>query len=248
MGQGTENNGKSSRGVFEPTYYSRLRIKNESRTLSISYRSGLMILSIEEVDKNNGFKSEELINIHLSPIKSHMLVDQINALLAYRNGDELDPSKGFGVNAGMNEKISFIAFSTNPNKEIIITIGKFNGEGVIVEAEEFKLNKDYNYSLEWDNLESNSLSKVYDNDADIIMLRNAIADFSRTSNGAAGYNVADVARYDNGRVERRFDEIFDKLGIERRTNGGNRSFSNNNFLSNASSRQTSLDEVENLLD
>ena len=36
MAIGTENNGKSSRGVFEPTYYSRLRIKNESRTLSIS--------------------------------------------------------------------------------------------------------------------------------------------------------------------------------------------------------------------
>ena len=82
------------------------------------------------------------------------------------------------------------------------------------------------------------------------MLKNAIEDFSRTSNGAVGYAVADMARWDTHRMNKRIDQIFDKLGIERQnySNGSNKG--SNNFLDNASSSSRSttllLRNVKNL--
>ena len=84
--------------------------------------------------------------------------------------------------------------------------------------------------------------------ADLIILRNAIADFSRSMSGASAYAVADLTRYDMGRINKRIDQVFDKLGIERMTYGGNRNYNNgNNFLDNASSKSTSIEEIEDLI-
>lgn len=248
---GYQSNGsQNSNKAYEATYYSRLRFKNKNDMLTINYRSGLMILDLGSVG-SEGFKFNSAIQIYLSPTKAHMLVDQINAFLKYRAGDDIDPARGFGVNTGMGEKVSFIAFSTDADKIIYINIGKFDGNGVITESYRFALNHEYNYSLEWSDVNANKLSRVFDEEVEISMLKNAIEDFSRTSNGAVGYAVADMARWDTHRLNRRIDQIFDKLGIERQSyggNGGNRG--SNNFLDNASSssRSTSLEEMEDLLE
>ena len=81
---------------------------------------------------------------------------------------KIDPNKAFGVNAGMNEKVSYIGISTNDDKENIITIGKFDQNGVITESDQFKFIKDYNYALDWNDITSNDLSKVYKNDVELV--------------------------------------------------------------------------------
>lgn len=248
-----QNNGsQNSNKAYEATYYSRLRLKNKNDMINVSYRSGLMILDLGSVG-SEGFKFNSAIQIFLSPTKAHLLVDQINAFLKYRAGDDIDPARGFGVNTGMGEKVSFIAFSTDADKIIYITIGKFDGQGTITESYRFALNHEYNYALEWEDVIANKLYRVFDEDVEITMLKNAIEDFSRTSNGAVGYAVADMARWDAHRMNKRIDQIFDKLGIERQ-NYSNSNYNNrgsNNFLDNASSsssRTTSLEEMEDLLE
>ena len=218
IGDGSNNN--NSNKVYEATYYSRLRLSRvDGLGMSITYRSGLMILEINKLE--DGFKTTPIISIFLSPIKAGMLAGQIKTLLNYRATEKkIDPNKAFGVNAGMGEKITFIGFSTDSDKKIYCTIGKFD-----------------------------SLEKVYKDDVEIGMLIQAFEDVSRSASGALGYGTLDLNRYEANREHRRLDQVMDKLGIERRSSGsgsyGNRG--DNNFLSNASSKSTSVEEIEDLL-
>lgn len=253
IGSDYENNNGSSNGgyqsrVYDNDYYSRLKIKNANQTLSIIYGAGLMKITISTYDQAAG-ATNDLITIHLSPIKANLLAAEIDELLKNIEEGNIDPSKGFGVNAGMNEKITYIAFSADVDKHIYATIGKFSGNsGEIVEAYKFEFNFDYIHALEWNDIDSNDLVKVYDNLAEINMLRNAIYDFSRASNGAYGYSVADITRYDRARADRRMDQVFDRLGIERKT-GGNGSYNRqqSSFLNNSSSKSTTVDDIGDLL-
>ena len=65
--------------------------------------------------------------------------------------------------------------------------------------------------------------------------------------GAYGYSAFDINRYEQNKVNRRIDQIFDALGIERQSYGGNKSFTQNNFLNNTTSKSTSYEEIEDLL-
>lgn len=248
MGIGDSTNSNFNK-IYDPTYYSRLTLKNsDSKRLSISYRSGLMILEIgKSIGTGDSFKVETEETIYLSPMKAHILANQINSFIEYKKAGDIDPKKAFGVNAGMGEKVTYIAFSADTDGSNVITIGKFDGKGVIVESASFRMSIDFNYALNWDDLSANNLTKVFDNDAEIIMLRNAIADFSRSMSGAYGYSAFDINRYEQNKANRRIDQIFDALGIERQSYGGNKSFSQNNFLNNTTSKSTSYEEIEDLL-
>jgi hypothetical protein len=248
MGIGDSTNSNFNK-IYDPTYYSRLTLKNsDSKRLSISYRSGLMILEIgKSIGSGDSFKVETEETIYLSPMKAHILTNQINSFIEYKKAGNIDPKKAFGVNAGMGEKVTYIAFSADTDGSNVITIGKFDGKGVIVESASFRMSIDFNYALNWDDLAANNLTKVFDNDAEIIMLRNAIADFSRSMSGAYGYSAFDINRYEQNKANKRIDQIFDALGIERQNYGGNKSFSQNNFLNNTSSKSTSYEEIEDLL-
>lgn len=248
MAIGDNNSGNQENGnkPYDPTYYARFRFsRNNDLSMSISYRSGLMIVEINKLEE--GFKSSALESIYLSPIKAAMLAGQIDAFLKYREEDSIDPGKAFGVPAGMGEKITYIGFSTDENKNIFCTIGKFNGNGEIIESARYQFAMDYNYALEWENIEANELEKIYYNNVEIDVLKQALLDFSRSSTGALGYGTLDLNRYESQRESRRMDQVFDKLGIERRTYGGGNRGGSNNFLSNASSKSMSMDDVEDLL-
>jgi len=247
----SNGNNQSNNKAYENTYYSRIRFKNGDKQINYNFHSGLLQLEAGTIDNNNGFKFEAAATIYLSVMKAHLLVSQIDTFLAYREAGEIDPNKAFGVTAGMGEKISFIGFSTDENKKIYITIGKFDGTGAITESFKYEFANDYHYALEWNDITANDIIKVYDNTAEVIVFRNLIADFARNMNGAVAYSVADTTRYDLSRMNRRVDQIFDRLGIERQqyNGGGNRNYGNNNFLSNASStsKSTSYEDVEDLL-
>jgi hypothetical protein len=254
MAIGDFNNGSSNSGYqnnkpYENTYYSRVRFKNGERQLNISYHSGLMQIDMGYISQTDGFKFNKETSVYISPNKALLLADQISAFLAYRESDNIDPVKAFGVNTGMGEKVSFIGFSTDSDKKIYVTIGKFDGTGVITEKFRFEFANDYHFGIEWNNIEENDIVKVFNNDLEIKMLQQALVDFSRAMVGASAYGVVDLARWDTHRMNKRVDQIFDKLGIERTTYNNNKSAGTNNFLSGAasSSKSTSLEDVEDLL-
>jgi hypothetical protein len=251
IGDGYSNNENgNNRTLYDQTYYSRFSIRNDNKQLSLWFRSGLMVLELNEIDKIT-YKRTPIGNIYLSPTKAQMFVGEINKFREYRNSDKIKENVAFGVTGGMKEKVSYVGLHTNKDKDIFLTIGKFDENGKIVEANTIKFNKDYNYSIEWEDISKMKLERVFDNDIELNMLQSAIAEFAKNMSGSAGYAAADLTRYDHARIMRKMDPIYDKLGIDRRSygNNGSRNFGND-FLSNTntSSKSTTIEEVANLLE
>ena len=94
MAIGDGNNYGNQENKYDPTYYSRFRFaRNNELGMSISYRSGLMILEINKLD--DGFKSSPVESIYLSPTKAAMLSGQLDKFLKYRDGDDISLMKVF---------------------------------------------------------------------------------------------------------------------------------------------------------
>lgn len=252
-GNTNNNNGSNGNKLFENTYYSRLRFKSKDAPLSLgfSFRSGLLIMEISEL--KDGFKYEPLEGIYLSPTKAGLFAKEIEKFREYLNQGDIIPGKAFGVNAGMAEKISYVGIHANENKDIMLTIGKFDGEGNILEQATFTFNKEYHFALEWENIETMDVAKSYNDMVEIDQLYYIMKDFARSMNGVIGYSVADIARFDQARILKKMDPIFDKLGIERYSGNGSSYSGNrsNNFLDNTGSTQsehTSFDNIEGLME
>lgn len=251
-----DNNGSSNRNYqgnkpYENTYYPRIRFKNGNRQVTINYHSGLMQIEVGTVSDTDGFKFNSEATVHLSPFKASMLADRITDFLKYMESGDVDPKVAFGVNTGMGEKVSFIGFSTDGTK-IFMTVGKFDGTGAVIEKSRYEFAFDYNYALEWSDIDANNLSKVYDNLLEIKTLQKMIADFARGMYGGLAYGTLDMGRWDIHRFNKRIDQVFDKLGIERQQFGNsNRSFGSNNFLDGAgsisSSKSATYEDLEDLL-
>ena len=239
------DNGNNKR-LYDNTFYSRLRLKNDNAklALSYSYRSGLLIIEASEIKQ--GFQYEAIESIYISPTKALIFSKEIDKFKEYLEGSKIDSNKAFGITTGMGEKVSYIGLSADSNKHIFVTIGKIDGSGNIINAVTVPFNNEYHYSVEWDNIEAMDLSKVYYEDIELIQFQNMITDFARSMSGAYAYSVLDLGRYEIAGIKNKMDPIYDKLGIEKRSFGGNRSYGENNFLSNASSRSnsTSLDDIE----
>jgi len=238
-------NGGDQKKLFEQTYYSRLRFKNEteSNSLNISYNAGLLKIGIDQM--LDGFKYDNKITISLSPTKSRILVEQLAALEEYIAAGKINDNVAFGVNAGMKEKVTFIAFHVNPEDNgIIITIGTFDNAGKIIDRYDYRCRTQYHYGLTWSNLDSNKLDKTFYDNTEYESIKSTIVDFARFMNGAAAYSVADLTRYDSARILNKMNPIYDALHIER-YNGGGKSFQQNSFLNNSgASSGRSIDQIE----
>lgn len=250
IGDFGSNNSSNRNTIWNPTCYSRYRFKNDNLSLDTSFNNGLMKMEINEFADG---KPVPKIAIYLSPIKALLLAEQIVSFVDYRdNTKKIDTKVAFGVNAGMGEKVTYIGFSTDEDKKNYITIGKFNGEGVIIESYKFQLQQDYHYALDWTNIESNEINKNYKNDMELTMIKNMLVDFGRSMSGANAYSYMDANRYEANRASGRIDLILDKLGIDRKSNysGSSNYNSSNNFLNNAqgsASKSTSIDDIEDYL-
>lgn len=256
---GNNNSGSSNNKQTDTTYYSRFKIRSKDgkRSLGLTFWSGLMILDINDVDNNNGFKVTSLETIRLSPTKAKILASELRAFKEYMKQDKIDPNKAFGVNSGLGNEVPYIGFSAmdDEDRTVVITIGKINGSGNILSSQSLVLdNNEYLYALEWNNLAKMDVERVQYTHLELDMIIDALTDFGNHMNGALAYSVLDLGRYDNVRMNRRFDAIYDKLGIEKYTPGqGGRNGGTNNFLSNLStsnkaSTSRSLDDIEGLLD
>ena len=242
---GNENN--SNKKLYESTYYSRLRVKNDDAKLSLSYsyKSGLLVIEASEIKQ--GFQYEVLESVFISPTKALLFSKEIDKFKEYIAGSKIDPKKAFGITTGMGEKVSYIGFSADKDKHIFITLGKIDGSGNITNSVTVPFNTEYHYSVEWDNIETMDISKVYHEDIELIQFQNMVTDFARSMSGAMAYSVMDLGRFEIAGIKGKMDPIYDKLGIERRTFNNNRSYGGeNNFLSNAksTSNSTSFDDIE----
>lgn len=249
---GGNSNENGGRKFYDSSYYPRMRIrKDQEKTgLSFEYKSGLLQVKILEINPDGFSYNTDTPKgiIYLSPMKATLLAQQLRIFKDYLNGDDIDPNKAFGVNGGMGEKISFIAFHADKEKNIIITIGKFDNNGKIIESTDTYLNKDYHYALEWNNLQEMDVTRVFNNDVELNQLLHMFEDFGRFMNGAAAYAQADLTRFDNVRILNKMDPIYDKLGIERMSRNGNfKPRQNNNFLSNTgTSESKSYQDIQDM--
>ena len=258
---GDYSNNNNSNKQSDTTYYSRFKVRSVDgkRSFGFSFWSGLLIVEINDVDTSSGgFKVNALETIRLSPNKAKMLAYELRLLKNYIKESKVDPNRAFGVSSGLGTEVPYIGFSSmnNEDRTIVITIGKINGEGRIVSSQSFPLdNNEYLYALEWKDINTMDVERNQYNHLELDMIIDILDDFGTHMNGALAYSVLDLGRYDQFRMNKKFDQIFDKLGIEKYT-GGNRSYNNsgsNNFLSNLasnnrSSNSTSLDDLEDLLD
>ena len=256
-GNGNSNNNQKN---TETTYYSRMRFrtKDNKRMLSCSFWSGLMILSIDDVDINNGFKPNQLELIRLSANKAKILYMELKALKEYINNSKtIDPNKAFGVSAGLGNETPYIGFSVKEdddlNRILCVTIGKINNNGDILSAQTMVFdNHEYTCGLEWNDISHMDVVSVQYTNIELDIIMDALYAFSTNMNGALAYSIYDLGRYDANRTNKKFDAIFDKLGIEKI--GSNRSYGSsggNSFLNNLSAKNstpTSLDELGELLD
>lgn len=249
---GNNNSGNSNNNkLFENTYYSRLRMRSSETKLALTptFNSGLLKLEISEIKE--GFKYEKVISISLSPTKARLLAAEIEKFKAYYIEGNIIPGKAYGVNAGMNDKVTYIGFHATTERHILVTIGKFDGNGNIVEATTIPLNVDYHFALEWSDINNMDINKVYNDTLELDQLHDLLEDFGRHMNGAIAYSVADLTRYDNARILGKMDPIYDKLGIERKSSNGNGNYESrsNSFLENSgrvNSSKTTIEDVEDL--
>lgn len=242
----TNNSDSGNKKLYESTYYSRLRVKNDDAklALSYSYRSGLLIVEASEIKE--GFHYEVIESVFISPTKALIFAKEIDKFKEYLAGSKIDSKKAFGITTGMGEKVSYIGFSADKDKHIFLTLGKIDGSGNITNAVTAPFNSEYHFSVEWDNIETMDLSKVYYEDIELIQFQNMIIDFARSMSGAVAYSVMDLGRFEIAGIKGKMDPIYDKLGIERRSFNSNKSYGENNFLSNAkaTSNATSFDDIE----
>lgn len=241
MAVGDFNNTNERKKVYDNTYYSRFRIKNAETklVLGVQFSGGLLNLTIDE--QQEGFKYETIQKISLSPYKAKMMGYEITKFKEYLNGT-IKENVAFGVPAGMGEKVSYIGIHANKDKVPMLTIGKFDNDGNIIDQATITFNKNYYFGLEWKDISINKVDKTYYNELELDMFERLINDFANNMNGAIAYSVADLTRYDNARILGKMDPIMDKLGIERRYMNNNRS-SSNNFLNSTQSTTKSIDDI-----
>ena len=237
----------------EYAYYPRLKFKREETAINYEFQGGLLKFKIVKKNSDNfSYDTEHpLAAISLSPTKAVLLTEQIKLFRNYIVTEKkIDPNKAWGVNGGMGEKISYIAFHATTDKHIIVDIGKFDNNGRVIESASHELNFEYHYALEWNNLKEMDITRVFNNMIELNQILATVEDFGRYMNGALAYSVADTTRYDLGRVLGKLDPVYDKLGIERVNNGSNyKPRGNNNFLSNTGTSQSkSYDSIQDMLE
>ena len=249
IGDFNTNERNNSKKLFESTYYSRLRFKNPNSNLALgfTFKSGLLVIEISQLDSSNGFNYTSLQSINVSPTKAKIFAGQIETFKEYYKEGNITPGRAFGINAGMGEKVSYIGIHADTNKDIFVTIGKIDNEGQILEHSTFTMNRNYHYGLEWNDINAMSLVKTYYDNIELDQFHDIVNQFANYMNGAIAYSAFDLGRYEINRLSKKIDPIYDKLGIERYNSNGNKG-GTNNFLNNAgtNSNHISSDDIDEL--
>ena len=240
--------------IYENTYYSRLRFRDYDKklVLGFKFRSGMLVAEISQ-EKDN-FQYDSLVDIFITSTKAKILLNEIQRFEDDIATGIATPDKGYGINAGLGDIVSVLAFHTTESGGKAVLIGKVDGNGSYTKSVDYVFNSnDFHYGLEWNNISNMEVSKKYYNDTEYELFKDAVRQFSEHSSGASGYAVADITKYDYRAILNKMNPIFDKLGIERTNNrngSGNGASSNNYFMNSPESRGSthkSYDEVDDEL-
>jgi len=258
MAIGSDYNGNSSndsKQSKDTTYYSRFKIrsKDQKRSFGLTFWSGFMVFEINDVDTSNGYHVNALETIRLSSNKARILAGELRQLKEYMKQPKVDPNKAFGVSSGLGDPVPYIGFSVdnNPERTVSIIIGKINGSGSIVSSQTFVVDNDeYLYALEWNNISKMDVERVQYDHLELDVIIDTLDDFAKHMSGALAYSIFDLGKYDNIKLNKRFDAIYDKLGIGKFVPQSSGSRSSNNFLNNLASnnRTSNSGSLDDLMD
>lgn len=260
MGLGDAGNYNSSnsgngqrRGLYEQTYYSRTRFKNNDSGLQLGfqYRSGMLVVDISKAKTGGDFGYDSVASIFITHTKAHILLNRIEEFEKYIADGGKDPEVGFCINAGMGEKVTVLILHVTKDGGRAILIGKIDGEGNMSDSADFEFKKDWQYAIKYNNISSKKFEREFLDDIEWNEFCETIQEFAKASNGAIGYTVADITRFDTQRILNKMNPIYEKLGIETGFNRNNNYGSNkNNFFSNmdnggnqGTSNHKSMDDV-----
>ncbi len=250
---------------FDSTYYSRTNFINykENMRVNVTYSSGMIKLTIATAQgtSDNGMSNwEDQITVSITGTKAHLL---LNALAEYEKAIEentITLSQSWGIVTGMSDIQTILMFHLNKvNSTKAFSICSIDAAGTVLKRFTYNFPDDQDFHIDWSNFDTMKNDKVYDSDLQYKMLKETIAEFARTSNGAAGYTTVDLARYDINAIRNNITAIGENLGvIQPRQNNFNRNtsggyFNNNNNQNTANhtsgnSQHKSLDEIQSEFD
>ena len=255
LGDNTNNRKQN----YEETYYSRLKFTNyeDKKMVSFSYWKGFLKICINNVKESGvGVEYDEIAAIHLSPTKAHILKEQ---LIYFRNmEDSATTNKSFGVDTGIGETKNFIAIgntasSTENDAQRVLSIGKVDINGNLLEGNEFNFNHQYHFGIEWSNLQAMECTTNYNDNTELDMLIILLEQYVIAMTGATAYSVMDLGRFNNSRINTKIELVMNKLGIETKSSkqASSESYFNKNGLGAASpennnrarSQRTSIDDI-----
>lgn len=220
---GSQQQQQNNRGLYEQTYYSRLRFKNEADKLQVgfSFWKGTLKLSVTEIpksyDNSGAAKVDELAYIHLSPTKALMMSHIVQEYI-----DDPNKSEPRGVNTGASDVQGLIAIGRE-NGVPYLVIAKVDANGAFLQQQRFNFNNDYNYDLTFSDINKLMFSKSYDNTIELKLFQQILKDYASSSNGAFGYATWDIARYEQAKQANTIWKIAEKVGVERSGGSGARS-------------------------
>ena len=234
------NNGGDSNKLYEKTYYSRISIRdytrNSGRSMNISYRSGMMIIAIDE-PRQGSFEKEPIVDVFLTSTKAKLF---LKAIEAYETEKSHSDKGAYGVATGMGDVQRAIMIHAGVDGSPAITIGKFDGtSGTWIKQETYEFNtEEYAQYITWkDKTDNGSTTLTNVPNIEFEFLKQALINFVNNADGATAYSVADMTRYDYRGILNKMNPIYNKLGIEINTFSGS---SNNrgSFFNNSGSSRT----------
>lgn len=223
----SQNNGNN--GPNNPTYYSRLRIKNyENHTmLSFNYWKGtLKIIITEPSDNNSNSRPNELASIYMSPTKARILAEGVARIISSRE------DKVYGVDTGTGNIKGFIAIGRSKGDPFLF-IGKVNADGKYELNQTFNFNTNSNFLFDVKDLANIKFQKEALENVELQEFMDLLNDYARAASGAIAASVHDINFYENNRFTGLVRSIANKVGAGNgcNNNGGG----NNHFFDNANS-------------
>lgn len=223
-------NNQNSAPMTNPTYYSRLRIRNFDTKMDINFQywNGTLVVIIQD-SSNGGTKGSELAKINLSPNKAKILADCLQTVI-----DEKDSSTVYGVDTGFGESRGLFAVGRDTGIPFIL-IGKVDKNGNFESSQRYVFAEKNHYTLQFSDLDNLKFIKNYDDSLELIQLRDILKDFARSSNGAYAYNTQDINRYELGRLTAMVRGIMQSTNAKPVYNNSNSNRSGESFFNNDNS-------------
>lgn len=240
--------GNNSQKQNEKNYFSRENFKNRNtkRVLGFEYWKGMLKVSISEEipaqSQGSYPKYNELIYLHLSPLKARILLHEIKHGLL--QDTTCNTNLAWGVDTGLDGKKSIIAFSHASGSTISspiyqCTIGKPDSNFNLTSKDAYIFNSNYHFGIEWTNFSKMEFDNKFYDALEIESFCGVLEEYIKASTGAIAYSILDMGRFDYSRINTKLDVIMDKLGIPKYnsneanyTSGGSTQF--NKYKNNTS--------------